>query len=182
MHHNRQGCACGCPPEGDRRSFLKLAALGGGAMLLSATPVRHAAAAGNVEALLLSCMDYRLVDDVARYMDGRGLTNNYDQIILAGAGLGALTGKQPAWGETFWKHVEVAKALHGIKRVIVMDHRDCGAYKVFLGMDLKDDRAKETAVHAEVLAELGAMIREKHPDLGVELLIMALDGTVEKVG
>ena len=182
MHRHDHDCSCHRPATGDRRTFLKLAALGGGAMLLSATPLRHAAAAGDVEALLLSCMDYRLVDDTARYMDGRGMTNNYDHVILAGAGLGALTEKEPAWGQTFWKHVEVAKALHGIKKVMVMDHRDCGAYKVFLGQDLKDDRTKETAVHGEVLGKLGAMIREKHPDLGVELLIMALDGTVEKVG
>ncbi len=150
-------------------------------MLLSATPLRHAAAAGNVEALLLSCMDYRLVDDIVRYMDGRGMTNNYDHVVLAGASLGAITDKEPAWGETFWKHVEVAKALHHVKKVIVLDHRDCGAYKVFLGQDLKDDPPKETAVHGEVLGRLGAKIREKHPDLEVELLLMALDGTVQKI-
>jgi carbonic anhydrase len=182
MHHHDHDCTCHRPAASDRRTFLKLAALGGGAMLLSATPLRHAAAAGDVEALLLSCMDYRLMDDIVRYMDGRGMTNNYDHVILAGASLGAITDKEPAWGQTFWKHVEVAKALHHIKKVIVMDHRDCGAYKVFLGQDLKDDRTKETAVHAEVLGKLGSMIREKHPDLGVELLIMGLDGAVEKVG
>ncbi|WP_431855179.1 carbonic anhydrase [Azospirillum sp.] len=182
MHRHDHACTCHRPATGDRRTFLKLAALGGGAMLLSATPIRHAAAAGDVEALLLSCMDYRLVDDTARYMDGRGMTNKYDHVILAGASLGAITEKEPTWGQTFWRHVEVAKTLHHIKKVIVMDHRDCGAYKVFLGQDLKDDRAKETAVHGEVLGKLGMMIREKHPDLGVELLIMALDGTVEKVG
>lgn len=185
MHLHTDHCCCPDKARdaaaGDRRSFLKLAALGGGAMLLSATPLRHAAAGGNAEALLLSCMDYRLVDDVTHYMDGRGLTNNYDHVILAGASLGALTEKEPAWGDTFFKHVEVAKALHHIKKVIVMDHRDCGAYRVFLGQDLKDDRARETAVHAEVLGKLAALIKQKHPDLEVELLIMALDGTVEKV-
>ncbi|HYH18362.1 MAG TPA: carbonic anhydrase [Azospirillum sp.] len=181
IHTDHADCSCHRPTTGDRRTFLKLAALGGGAMLLSATPARHAAAAGNIEALLLSCMDYRLVDDVVRYMDGRGLNNNYDHVILAGAGLGALTEKEPAWGETFFKHVEVAKALHGIKKVIVMDHRDCGAYRVFLNQDLKGDPAEETAVHAEILGKLGTMIRQKHPDLGVELLLTALDGSVEKI-
>ncbi len=98
MQDHTDGCACRHSTAGDRRSFLKLAALGGGAMLLGAAPLKDARAGGNVQALLLSCMDYRLVDDVARYMDGRGLTNDYDHVILAGASLGALTEREPAWG------------------------------------------------------------------------------------
>lgn len=178
-HHHAEGC---CQAEqNSRRSFLKIATLGAGAVLLAPMVAGKARAAGNVDSLLLSCMDYRLVDDVARYMDGRGLTNNYDHVILAGAALGALTDKKKAWGEAFWDHVEVAKQLHHIKRVIVMDHRDCGAYRVFLGQDLKDDKAKETEVHADQLRKLAALLKEKHPDLEVELLLMALDGTVEPI-
>lgn len=172
---------CGHTPRNSRRSFLKIASLGAGAMLLSPMIAGKAQAAGNVEALLLSCMDYRLVDDTARYMDGRGLTNNYDHVILAGASLGALTDKKKAWGEAFWDHVDVAKQLHHIHKVIVMDHRDCGAYRVFLGQDLAGDKAKETAAHAEQLRTLAAMIKQKHPDLEVELLLMSLDGSVEPI-
>ena len=182
MHTHTEDCTCQTRRAPDsRRRFLKIAALGGGAMLLGVPALREARAAGSVEALLLSCMDYRLVDDTARYMDGRGLTNNYDHVILAGASLGALTDKKEAWNDTFWDHVDVAKQLHHIKKVIVMDHRDCGAYKVFLNADLKDDPVKEAAVHGEMLSKLGGMIREKHPDLEVELLLMALDGTVQKI-
>ncbi|WP_029011019.1 carbonic anhydrase [Azospirillum halopraeferens] len=183
MHTHTGDCTCNTTHAPDsRRRFLKIAALGGGAMLLGVPALREARAAGGIEALLLNCMDYRLTDDTTRYMDGRGLTNNYDQIILAGAGLGALTEQKPDWNQTFWDHIDVAKQLHNIKRVIVMDHRDCGAYKVFLGLDLKDDPVKETAVHTEILVKLGGMIREKHPDLEVELLLMALDGSVQKIG
>ncbi len=172
---------CGHTPRNSRRSFLKIASLGAGAMLLAPMIPGKAQAGGNVEALLLSCMDYRLVDDIVRYMDGRGLTNNYDHVILAGASLGALTDKKKAWGEAFWDHVDVAKQLHHIHKVIVMDHRDCGAYRVFLNQDLAGDKAKETAVHAEQLRTLAGMIKQKHPDLEVELLLMSLDGSVEPV-
>ncbi len=187
MSHHTKGCCGEIVSRGltglrgplDRRRFLTLAALGGGVALLSATPLRHAAAAGNVEALLLSCMDYRLVDDTARYMDQRGMTNNYDHVILAGASLGALTDKAPSWQTAFWDHVDVAKKLHHIQKVIIMDHRDCGAYRVFLGLDLKDDPVREKQVHTEQLLKLAAAVKEKHPDLGVETLLMALDGSVE---
>ncbi|WP_114858835.1 carbonic anhydrase [Azospirillum brasilense] len=175
---------CGGLRHDSRRTFLKIAALGAGAALMAPLTSGAAGAAqpgGAVDALLLSCMDYRLIDDIGRYMDGRGLTNRYDHVILAGASLGALTDRKKAWGEAFWDHVAVAKQLHGIRRVMVMDHRDCGAYRVFLGTDLVADPEKETAAHAEQLRALGAAIKARHPDLEVELLLMALDGSVETI-
>jgi hypothetical protein len=123
-------------------------------------------------------MDFRLVAATVRYMASRGLTDKYDHIILAGAALGALTDKLPAWNQTFWDHVSLAIDLHKIHQVIVLDHRDCGAYKAILGEDFAKDPAKETAMHATQLQRLGKMIKEKYPALEVALLLMALDGTV----
>src|SRR5713101_6495289 len=123
-----------------RRRFMRIALLGAGRC--SGLPAVRANAA-ETDALLLSCMDFRLVDATERYMAGRGLRNKYDHIILAGASLGALTEKYPAWGKTFWEHLEVAIQLHKIHKVFLMDHRDCGAYKVILVEDLTKDPAKE---------------------------------------
>ncbi len=63
----------------------------------------------------------------------------------------------------------------------MLDHRDCGAYKVILGEDLAKDPAKETAAHSMQLKHLGRLIKEKYPSLEVELLLMALDGKVEVI-
>ena len=163
----------------DRRRFLTLAVLGGGAsLLLRPAP---AAAAGGTDALLLSCMDFRLTEKTERYMAKRGMRGKYDHVILAGAALGAITDKFPAWNQTFWEHLDTAIKLHGIHQVIVLDHRDCGAYKVILGEDCCKDRKKETAVHAEKLQELRKQIKAKHDKLAVELALMSLDGKVEKI-
>ena len=167
----------------DRRHLLRmvgLAAAGAASIAAFGLP-RLARAAGATDALLLSCMDYRLMDDVARYMEGRELAEKYDHVILAGASIGVTNDKYPAWGQTFWDHVGVATKLHHIRRVIVMDHRDCGAYKLFLGPEHAKDRAAETAAHAREAAKLKAAIKEKHPELEVELLLMALDGSVEPI-
>ncbi len=169
-------------PWHDRRRFLKMLTVGGSVVGLTwLFPVGRLRAAGQTEALLLSCMDFRLVDATARYMASRGLTDKYDHIILAGAALGALTDKFPSWNQTFWDHVGVAIDLHKIHKVIVLDHRDCRAYKVILGEDFAKDPAKETAIHATQLKRLGKMIQEKYPALEVELLLMALDGKVEGI-
>ncbi len=179
--HDLEAACCGSLRHNSRRTFLKIAGLGAGAALMAPLIPGSARAGSDVEALLLSCMDYRLVDDTARYMDRRGLTNNYDHVILAGASLGALTDQKKAWGEAFWDHVAVARQLHRIKRVMVLDHRDCGAYRVFLGPDVASDPEKETAVHTAQLRALGTEIKARHPDLEVELLLMALDGSVEVI-
>ena len=162
-----------------RRRFLQLGVLGGGASLLAFPAVSWAA--GDVDALLLSCMDYRLVTATGSYMTKRGLKGKYDHVVLAGASLGAITDKFPDWNKTFWQHLDVAIDLHHVHQAIILDHRDCGAYKVILGEDCCKNPAKERAVHAEKLKELRKQINEKHPKLGVELLLMSLNGKVEPI-
>lgn len=182
-HHHADRDCCGALINHDgetRRGFLTLATLAAGVVLLSPLLSRPAAA-GRADILLLTCMDYRLTREVADYMTSRGLTHQYDHVILAGASLGVVTKSKPAWAEEFWDHISVAKDLHHVKKLMVIDHRDCGAYKVFLGKDYGADPAAETAVHGETLRTLAAQARIKHPDLEIELLLMALDGKVEPV-
>jgi carbonic anhydrase len=162
----------------DRRRFIKLAAFASGATLSGFVP-RIVAAAGHADALLLSCIDYRLTDKVASYMEGRGLKENYGQVILAGASLGAVTSKYPDWQRTFDAHLGLAIQLHGIRRVIALDHRDCGAYRLVFGKDLKGEAEK--ALHATELHRLARRIHAKHPKLEVEMLLMNLDGQVETI-
>ncbi len=169
--------------ENYRRKFLQIAALGGGVSLLATTStLPQAQAASTTDALLLSCMDFRLMDDIERYMSGRGLRDKYDHVVLAGASLGAITDKYPAWNKTFWEHLDIAISLHSIHTVIVMDHRDCGAYKVILGAEHAKDPKTEKDSHATQLKKLRAMINAKYPKLKVETLLMALDGKVETAG
>lgn len=89
------------------------------------------------------------------------------RISAVGAGAGLLT--------------LVLPNVVGATGVIVMDHRDCGAYKAVLGEDFSQDRAKETAIHMENLKELRRQVTGKYPALQVELLLMNLDGKVEVV-
>ena len=175
---DRQGDYGSAGPESSRRHFLRLAALGGGASLLAAVlpGTAHAAA---TDVFLLSCMDFRLMDEIERYMAGRGLRDKYDHVILAGASLGAITDKYPAWNKTFWEHLDIAIKLHNIHTVMIMDHRDCGAYKVILGEKHAKDPKVEKDTHSAQLKKLKDMIVRKYPKLKVETLLMGLDGKVE---
>jgi len=166
----------------DRRRLITMLGIGAaGVVAGTSLPGWRALAAPGTEALLLNCIDYRLTGATTRYMTKRKMDGKYDQFILAGAALGAKNDKFPAWGTTFWEHVQVAIDLHGIRKIIVMDHRDCGAYKAILGLDLAAKPKEEFEAHATQMRSLRADIATRHPKLTVELLLMALDGKVETV-
>jgi hypothetical protein len=173
-----------------RRRFLELAGTAGAAAViatglnlgLSRVPSLFAAGGGDVEALVLSCMDFRLVNEVGFLLNEHGLVNKYDQVILAGATLGVATDKYPAWAETFWNHLDLAIKLHGVKRVIAVDHRDCGAFKLVFNKDFGKSPDEETQIHTKVMTDFRDAVKKKQPNIEVELLLMWLDGHVQPIG
>jgi carbonic anhydrase len=166
--------------ETDRRGFVKLATLAAGVGLFAAYAPRLAFG-GEAQALMLSCMDYRMVDPMAAFMNKKGLDGKYDHVVLAGASLGVVSDKFKDWHETFWEHLKVSIDLHKVHEVIVIDHRDCGAYKLALGAEAVATAESETAAHAKTLRSFASLVRSRHADLGVEAYLMALDGTAEQI-
>lgn len=129
--------------------------------------------AGDGMSLLLTCIDYRyprrVLDAMQRVLPGVP----YDQFILAGASLGAC---RPDWQEVLVEHVKAAIFLkHDIRRIVILDHRDCGAYrhprelkipKRILKTGLEKDvlPSVEKATHQAVLDKLIPMLRERLDD------------------
>ena len=159
-----------------KRDLAKLLLGATGAAVLGGT-----AEAANVTALGITCIDYRLVDDAVHFFHDKHLTKDYDQVSLAGASLAAVSDKFPSSNAAFWNHIEIAKTLHHIKKVIVVDHRDCGAYKVAFGKDYKADPAGETEQHKHVMEQVKARLAKTHPELEAEFYLMGLDGKAERV-
>ncbi|MGO8918008.1 MAG: carbonic anhydrase [Stellaceae bacterium] len=170
---------CACTAPSSRRHILRLLAGGAGALWLGAAAPRLARAADGTDTLLLSCMDYRLMDKIAAFMDGRGLAANYDHVVLAGASIGVATDAKPDWRHTFWEHLAIARDLHHVSRVMVMDHRDCGAYRLILKKDLTGEA--ELAAHERMLHRLRHAIAARYPALQTELLFMELDGSTRAI-
>lgn len=165
-----------CDCKIDRRALGKLLAGAAGAAALPG-----AAQAADVTALGITCIDYRLVDSGVHFFHDKNLTRDYDQVSLAGAALAAVSETFPKSNAAFWDHVNIAKSLHHIKKVIVVDHRDCGAYKVAFGKGFKADTAGETAQHKAVMQQVKTRMAKEHPELACEFYLMALDGRTERV-
>lgn len=161
----------------DRRRFLGVAAGGFAAAILGP---RHALAShGPYDAMVLSCIDPRFQEGVRTYTAAQKLTNRYSQFTFAGAAIGVVAPKFSAWQETFWENLRITLDLHEIHRVIVMNHRQCGAAEAAYGKAAVANPEVETRTHRQVLAEFRRQLAVRHPHLGVETGLIGRDGTFE---
>jgi carbonic anhydrase len=160
-----------------RRSFLRL--LAGIGVTAAFDPVRLWAQKPTYEAMLLSCIDPRFVDPVHSYMTARGLDGKYSQFTIAGAAIATEAKAFAAWRPAFWDNLATSIDLHKIKRVIAIDHRDCGAARIAYGAESIANSLAETELHKRVLLAFRQDVGRRHPRLEVETGLMALDGSIE---
>ena len=133
------------------------------------------------DAMVLSCIDPRILNQVLYYMNVERKQNcRYSQFTIAGAAVAVVAHVFRHWRETFWDNLGSSIDLHGITKVIAIDHRDCGAAKIAYGEDCCKDRAKETAVHKKALLEFKAEVHRREPRIKeVVIGLMDLDGKIE---
>jgi carbonic anhydrase len=177
-HH--AACTCGAAvldTHFSRRRLLQVAV--GGFTAAALVPWHAFAASGQYEAMVLACIDPRFQAPVSRYTAGRQLTGKYSQFTIAGASIGVVAPALKDWHQTFWDNLAASVQLHSIGKVIVINHRDCGAAKIAYGEAAVADAAAETKTHREALAEFRKQLAVRYPKLGVETGLMALDGTFE---
>jgi len=124
--------------------------------------LKHPKAAGQVELVLLTCMDFRYPQRILDTMEAKQLKGKYDHLILAGASLGVLY--KTEWQTAFLDQLRFAVEKHGATQVMILDHRDCGAYKEFLGVT-PDDPAKELDAHRCKCKDAMALIVKEFPGL-----------------
>lgn len=135
--------------------------------------------AHNSKCFMISCMDFRLLDDIVRAMDSMGYNNNYDQFILAGSSLGLTQTKFEHWGKTAIDHMEIGKQLHHFREIIIFDHMECGAYKKFYpDIQCRDDEIK---LHHENFHKAYDILSKKFPNMKYKAFLMELDGSFNEI-
>ena len=98
--------------------------------------------AHHCKAILINCMDFRLVKETRRWMDENGYLNNCDVVSLAGASKELLDGGEEARNLVL-KQIELAHNLHGASEVILVHHSDCGAYKNAYSFSSPEEERKQ---------------------------------------
>lgn len=146
----------------------------GNYLQLDTVPVTQVQGGGGpIKAMVISCMDYRFVNDKVEYLDELGYNKEYDHYVMAGASIGFSKAK---WKRVAFEHIDLAIKLHKINEIIILDHMDCGAYKL-----LMPDAPDEKKAHIRVLKKVRKQLLKLYPKMTVTLKLMNVDGTVKLI-
>ncbi len=142
--------------------------------------ILQSAAVANAEthqakALILSCIDFRFLTAERYFLKNKNLTGKYDWTALAGASLAIAGFPHPSDAEAFWDQLDISYKLHHIHKVIIIDHQDCGAYATMIDANLSKDPERELQVHSDYLNRAYWLIRNRYPNIDVELYLATLN-------
>ena len=131
------------------------------------------------KAMVLSCIDPRFQSVVYSYLKNKKLNGKYSSFTIAGSAIGVTAPKFRKWHKTFWDNLETSIQLHKIKKLIVINHRDCGAAKIINGKKTFDN-FHETKIHKSSFTKIKKRFKNKYPNLNIETILISLNKTVEK--
>ena len=131
------------------------------------------------KAMVLSCIDPRFQSIVYDYLKKKKLNGKYSSFTIAGSAIGVTAPKFRKWHKTFWDNLETSIQLHKIKKLIVINHRDCGAAKIINGKKTFDN-FHETKIHKSSFTKIKKRFKNKYPNLNIETILISLNKTVEK--
>lgn len=114
------------------------------------------------DALVVTCIDFRFQDEIEKWLTKNLGKKNYDRVALGG-------GVYDFYA--ILKQVEISNKLHHIKKVILMNHEDCGAYGA----------AGTYERHTHDLTQAKKTISKLYPKLKVDSFYLHLDAEFERV-
>tara|TARA_A100001035_G_scaffold71731_1_gene54970 strand:- start:82 stop:498 length:417 start_codon:yes stop_codon:yes gene_type:complete len=132
----------------------------------------------NYKAMVLSCIDPRFQPIVYNYLKKKKLIGKYSSFTIAGSAIGVTANKYKNWHKTFWENLSTSVKLHNIKKLIVINHRDCGVAKIMNGKKKFSD-INEEKVHKNSFQKIKKVFKKKYPKLSIELKIISLNSKVE---
>ena len=131
------------------------------------------------KAMVLSCIDPRFQPIVYDYLKKKKLNGKYSSFTIAGSAIGVTAPKFRKWHKTFFYNLATSIKLHKIKKLIVINHRDCGAAKIVNGKK-KFDSFNETKIHRNSFTKIKNKFKNKYPNLKIETILASLNKKVEK--
>ena len=131
------------------------------------------------KAMVLSCIDPRFQSKIFNYLKKRKLTGKYSSFTIAGGAIGVTHNNFKKWHSTFLDNLSTSIKLHNIKKLIVINHQDCGAAKI-INPEKKFNNKIELKLHRISLKKLKLKIKRRFPKLKIELKVMNLNNSLIK--
>jgi carbonic anhydrase len=114
------------------------------------------------DALVVMCIDFRFQQAFDHWLQENLGHGRYDRVGFAGG--------VKEWDKVF-SQIEVARRLHTVKKVILVNHEDCGAY----------GESDSKGQHVTDMKVARQRVLEHYPDMDVAMYYATLDGTLERV-
>ena len=114
------------------------------------------------EALIATCIDFRLQEAINKWISEYFRPGTFDRVALGG-GVKNL--------DVILSQIDIAVKLHHIKKAVLINHEDCGAY----------GKMGTAEKHERDLKNAAAKIKKTYPDMEVKTYYLHLDGTFESI-
>jgi len=125
------------------------------------------------EAMVLSCMDPRFQKPVHQHLKNKNLTGKFSAFTIAGGSIGVTNNKFKKWHSTFWENLETSINLHKINKLIVINHKDCGAAKI-ANNNKNFNSSIENSIHKKSFSKLKKTLKKKFPNIKVTFKILSI--------
>ncbi len=119
-------------------------------------------------AAVLSCIDFRFWQTIVEYVHNELGIADFDFPSVPGSAKAINDGEPDGLAMSC---VTIPLQLHEAKKIIIVNHADCGAYG---GADKHESLDAEVEFHKQELLKAKAKILAKHPDAEVILLFAEL--------
>jgi carbonic anhydrase len=124
------------------------------------------------ENMVVRCMDYRFHAELPALLAEHFGEECFAYDSPGGCGGSkALIDERPR--EIILEALDLGVSLHGVRRFIIVDHVDCGAYG---GSERFSDTEAERQFHIERLCEAREIVAEAQPDVEVVLFYQDTEG------
>jgi hypothetical protein len=122
--------------------------------------------------LILHCIDFRFGSAIKQWMHEQEILDDCDMVAAAGAAKQIVDPVEFSCSKFMLDQIGISVRLHETKRIILMNHMDCGAYgghDTFVSLD------EEEAKYINDMRKAKAMVVDRFPDVVVELWLADID-------
>ena len=123
--------------------------------------------------MVLTCIDPRCHPKINSIMKNKKLIGKYSLFSIAGSTLGITSKNLKNWDKVFWKNFLISSQIHGIKKLIVINHYDCGLAKILNKKKLFNKKI-EKKIHDKSFKLLRKSFSKKYPKFKLETKIISV--------
>ncbi len=127
----------------------------------------------NYRAMVLTCIDPRCQPKINSIMKNKKLIGKYSLFSIAGSTLGITSKNLKNWDKVFWKNFSISFQIHGITKLIAINHYDCGLAKILNKKKLFNKKI-EKQIHVKSFKLLKKRFSKKYPKLKLETKIISV--------